>query len=147
MPQPSLTATGMTHVKTSPYYPQSNGKIERWHKTLKGDCIRVLPPLDARDRKLAAARERRKQQRGLSIPEPVAHAANRLDQVHVAELPPQRFDMHVDRPLQHNGPFADRRVHQLSPRKGSAWLAQQAFQQAKLGRRQVQLHCSASIVW
>ena len=32
---------GMTHVKTSPYYPQSNGKIERWHKTLKGDCIRA----------------------------------------------------------------------------------------------------------
>ncbi len=36
---------GMTHVRTSPYYPQSNGKIERWHKTLKGDCIRVQVPL------------------------------------------------------------------------------------------------------
>jgi transposase InsO family protein len=96
---------GMTHVKTSPYYPQSNGKIERWHKTLKGDCIRVQVPLslddarrtvtdyvahynnvrlhsaigyvtpkdrlegrhrqigDERDRKLADARERRKQMR------------------------------------------------------------------------------------
>jgi len=31
---------GMTHVKTSPYYPQSNGKIERWHGTLKRECIR-----------------------------------------------------------------------------------------------------------
>jgi len=31
----------MTHVKTSPYYPQSNGKIERYHRTIKGDCIRV----------------------------------------------------------------------------------------------------------
>ena len=30
----------MTHVRTSPYYPQSNGKIERWHKSLKGECIR-----------------------------------------------------------------------------------------------------------
>jgi putative transposase len=40
---------GMTHVKTSPYYPQSNGKIERWHKTLKGDCIRVLTPLSLDD--------------------------------------------------------------------------------------------------
>jgi putative transposase len=30
----------MTHVKTSPYYPQSNGKIERYHRTIKGDCIR-----------------------------------------------------------------------------------------------------------
>jgi putative transposase len=96
---------GMTHVRTSPYYPQSNGKIERFHRTIKGDCIRTQTPLsleDAqrvvagyvehyntvrlhsaigyvtpqaklegrdkaiqaeRDRKLEAARERRKQQR------------------------------------------------------------------------------------
>jgi putative transposase len=31
---------GMTHVRTSPLYPQSNGKIERWHKSLKWECIR-----------------------------------------------------------------------------------------------------------
>lgn len=37
---------GLTHVKTSPYYPQSNGKIERWHKSLKNDCIRPGSPLD-----------------------------------------------------------------------------------------------------
>jgi putative transposase len=96
---------GMTHVKTSPYYPQSNGKIERWHRILKEDCIRPGTPLtledaqrivarfvehyntvrlhsalgyltpkdmlegrakeifDARDRKLEAARERRKEKR------------------------------------------------------------------------------------
>jgi putative transposase len=36
---------GMTHVKTSPYYPQSNGKIERFHRTIKGDCIRTQVPL------------------------------------------------------------------------------------------------------
>lgn len=100
-----IRIAGMSHVKTSPYYPQSNGKIERWHKTLKGDCIRLKVPLsleearrlvldyvahynevrlhsaigyvtpkdkldgrDAeifqeRDRKLAEARERRKQLR------------------------------------------------------------------------------------
>jgi putative transposase len=40
-----IRIAGMTHVKTSPYYPQSNGKIERWYKTLKGDCIRVQVPL------------------------------------------------------------------------------------------------------
>ena len=34
----------MTHVRTAPYYPQSNGKIERWHRTLKSDAIRVTPP-------------------------------------------------------------------------------------------------------
>ena len=40
---------GMTHVRTSPYYPQSNGKIERWYKTLKGECIRVKTPLSLED--------------------------------------------------------------------------------------------------
>jgi putative transposase len=50
-----IRITGMTHVRTSPYYPQSNGKIERWHKTLKGDCIRVQVPLSLDDaRRLVA---------------------------------------------------------------------------------------------
>jgi transposase InsO family protein len=40
---------GMTHVRTSPYYPQSNGKLERFHKTIKGECIRVLVPLSLDD--------------------------------------------------------------------------------------------------
>lgn len=44
-----IRIAGMTHVKTSPYYPQSNGKIERWHKTLKGDCIRIQVPLSLDD--------------------------------------------------------------------------------------------------
>jgi len=39
-----IRITGMTHVRTSPYYPQANGKIERWHKTLKGDAIRLASP-------------------------------------------------------------------------------------------------------
>lgn len=40
-----IRLSGMTHVKTSPYYPQSNGKIERWHQTIKQDCIRPHVPL------------------------------------------------------------------------------------------------------
>jgi len=40
---------GMTHVRTSAYYPQSNGKIERWHRTIKGDCIRTQTPLTLED--------------------------------------------------------------------------------------------------
>jgi putative transposase len=40
---------GMTHVRTAPYYPQSNGKIERFHHTLKGECLRPGTPLTAAD--------------------------------------------------------------------------------------------------
>ena len=40
---------GMTHVRTSPYYPQSNGKIERYHRTIKNTCIRPLTPLSLED--------------------------------------------------------------------------------------------------
>jgi transposase InsO family protein len=100
-----IRIAGMTHVRTSPYYPQSNGKLERWHGSLKQECIRPGTPLcledarrlveryvehyntirlhsaigyvapahrlagrqqqihDERDRKLAAARERRRQRR------------------------------------------------------------------------------------
>jgi len=36
-------------VRTSPHYPQSNGKIERWHKSLKGECIRPGTPLSLED--------------------------------------------------------------------------------------------------
>jgi transposase InsO family protein len=36
-----IRVTGMTHVRTSRNYPQSNGKLERWHGTLKSDAIRV----------------------------------------------------------------------------------------------------------
>ena len=39
----------MTHVRTSPYYPQSNGKIERYHRTIKSECIRPLTPLSLED--------------------------------------------------------------------------------------------------
>jgi putative transposase len=40
---------GMTHVRTSPYYPQSNGKIERWHRSIKSECIRPRTPLSVDD--------------------------------------------------------------------------------------------------
>lgn len=39
-----IRISGMTHVRTSPYYPQSNGKIERWHKTMKSDALRPGRP-------------------------------------------------------------------------------------------------------
>ena len=44
-----IRLSGMTHVRTSPFYPQSNGKQERWHATLKRDCIRPGTPLNIED--------------------------------------------------------------------------------------------------
>jgi putative transposase len=40
-----IRISGMTHVRTSPYYPQSNGKLERWNQSVKSECIRPLTPL------------------------------------------------------------------------------------------------------
>ena len=44
-----IRISGMTHVRTSPYYPQSNGKIERYHRTIKNECIRPGTPLTLDD--------------------------------------------------------------------------------------------------
>jgi putative transposase len=54
--QQFIRLAGMTHVKTSPYYPQSNGKIERWHKTLKSECLRPQTPLSLADARRIVAR-------------------------------------------------------------------------------------------
>ena len=44
-----IRISGMTHVRISPFYPQSNGKLERWHKSLTSECIRPLTPLTLED--------------------------------------------------------------------------------------------------
>jgi len=44
-----IALCGMTHVRTSPYYPQSNGKLERYHRTIKADGIRPNTPLSLDD--------------------------------------------------------------------------------------------------
>ncbi len=38
-----------SHVFTSPHYPQSNGKLERYHRTLKEQAIRPKTPLSLED--------------------------------------------------------------------------------------------------
>jgi putative transposase len=44
-----------THVFTSPHYPQSNGKLERYHRTLKEQAIRPKTPLCLEDAKRVVA--------------------------------------------------------------------------------------------
>jgi putative transposase len=51
-----IRVTGMSHVRTSRNYPQSNRKIERYHKTLKGDAIRVTPPSSLAEARAVVAR-------------------------------------------------------------------------------------------
>jgi transposase InsO family protein len=50
-----IRLVGITHVRTSPYYPQSNGKLERWHGSLKQECIRTssLSSLEEARRRIA----------------------------------------------------------------------------------------------
>ena len=70
-----IRISGMTHVRTSPYYPQSNGKIERWHKSLKGECIRPGTPLSLEDaRRLVAGLRGALQQRAFEQRHRLHHA-------------------------------------------------------------------------
>ena len=39
----------MTQVRTSPDYPQSNGKLERWQQSFKSECIRPGTALTQQD--------------------------------------------------------------------------------------------------
>jgi transposase InsO family protein len=47
---------GLEHVRTAPYYPQSNGKKERFYQTLKGEAIRRQTPLTLEDARRVVAR-------------------------------------------------------------------------------------------
>jgi len=51
-----IRLTGMTHVRTSPYYPQSNGKLERFHRTIKSDGIRPGQPSTIEEARALVAR-------------------------------------------------------------------------------------------
>ena len=50
-----IRLAGITHVRTSPYYPQSNGKLERWHGTLKCECIRPAAPASLKEARCRVA--------------------------------------------------------------------------------------------
>lgn len=77
----------MTHVRTSPYYPQSNGKLERWHQSVKRECIRPLSPLDLEDaRRLVAGYVRRYNHErlhgALGYITPADQLAGQADEIH-----------------------------------------------------------------
>ena len=39
--QKFIALHGMNHVKTPPNYPQSNGKVERFHTRTKDHCVKI----------------------------------------------------------------------------------------------------------
>lgn len=47
--QAYIRLMGMTHVRTSPYYPESNGKLERYQRTLRSECLRPGTPISLED--------------------------------------------------------------------------------------------------
>jgi len=50
-----IRMVGLSHVRTSAYYPQSNGKLERWHGTIKSECIRRWNPQSIDEARLRVA--------------------------------------------------------------------------------------------
>jgi putative transposase len=44
-----LKEVGLQHIRTSPSYPQSNGKIERLHRTLEEECVRTTSMISLSD--------------------------------------------------------------------------------------------------
>jgi transposase InsO family protein len=55
-----------THVTTAPAYPESNGKQERFYRTVKDECLRPQPPLDLDDAKRTVAKVHRALQHAAS---------------------------------------------------------------------------------
>lgn len=54
--QQVLKQHGIKSRYTSPYYPQSNGKIERWHKSLKHEAVYPGSPVTASELRAEIAR-------------------------------------------------------------------------------------------
>jgi transposase InsO family protein len=44
-----LKFAGLQHIRTSIAYPQSNGKIERYHRTVNQECLRKISLVDLED--------------------------------------------------------------------------------------------------
>ncbi len=109
---------GMTHVRTSPYYPQSNGKIESWHKTVKRECIRPLTPLCMEDSRRIVADfvheyNTLRLHSGISYVTPQARLQGRDQQI-VAERRRKLAVARQAREMAHGQPFQMEREH-LAP--------------------------------
>ena len=51
-----LNEVGLSHVRTSVRHPQSNGKLERFHRTIKEECLSKQSLIDLDDARRQVAR-------------------------------------------------------------------------------------------
>lgn len=47
-----ISLAELSHIRTSVNYPQANGKIERWHRTISEECLRIKSPVCFEDYKI-----------------------------------------------------------------------------------------------
>ena len=84
-----IRISGMTHVRTAPYYSQSNGKLERWNQSIKRECIRPGVPLSLEDAERLIAQyvtvyNEQRLHSALGYITPLARLQGRQDEIHAA---------------------------------------------------------------
>jgi len=81
-----IRLAGLTHVRISPGYPQSNGKKERYFKTLRCEGIRIRPPSSLDEARRVVARfvdhyNNRRLHSAIGYIAPADHLAGRQDAI------------------------------------------------------------------
>jgi len=84
-----IRISGMTHIRTAPYYPQSNGKLERWNRSIKSECIRPGVPLSLEDAERLVAQyvsvyNEQRLHSALGYVTPLARLQGRQAEIHAA---------------------------------------------------------------
>ncbi|WP_153558037.1 integrase core domain-containing protein [Roseimaritima sediminicola] len=80
-----IRVSGMTHVRTSPFYPQSNGKLERYHRTIKSEGVRPNTPLSLDDaRRIVAKYNNERLHSAIGYVTPADMLAGRATAIHAA---------------------------------------------------------------
>jgi putative transposase len=84
-----IRISGMTHIRTAPYYPQSNGKLERWNRSIKSECIRPGVPLSLADAERLVAQyvtvyNEQRLHSALGYVTPLARLQGRQAEIHAA---------------------------------------------------------------
>ena len=111
-----IRVAGMTHVRTAPYYPQSNGKLERWHGTVKSEAIRVTPPTSLDEARAVVARFV-EHYNGVRLHSAIGYItpndllAGRRDEIHAAAMRSSRLPGSIDANVAPQPALPDLHIH------------------------------------